>query len=146
MAAHELSAADQQAVVDLVRRIYASYLQFDPALLEACDTDECTIWDLFEPDLVRGGPKARAEFRKQDMSDSKKRGPLTIDLQDPIIVDGWGDVAFARYYLDYAFQSPGALAGKVRVTTIARKIDGEWRRVHHHEGEVPTGRPAFPGD
>ncbi len=143
--ADELSAADQQAVIDLVHRIYESYLKFNPNLLEACDTDDCTIWDLFEPDLVRGGPKARAEFRSKDMTDSRKRGPLTIDVHDPIVVDGWGDVAFARYYLSYEFKPPGALAGEVRVTTIARKIDGEWRRVHHHEAHVPAGRPAFSG-
>ena len=143
MAAEELSAADQQAVVDLVHKIFSSYLKFDPSLLESCDTEDCTIWDLFEPELVRGGPRARAEFRKKDMSDSQQRGPLTIDIQEPIIVDGWDDVAFARYYLHYEFQPPGALAGQVRITTIARKIDGEWRRVHHHEAEVPTGRPKL---
>ena len=111
--ADELSAADEQAVIDLVRRIYGSYLKFNPDLMEACDTDDCTIWDLFEPDLVRGGPKARAEFRNKDMTDSRKRGPLSIDVHDPIVVDGWGDVAFARYYLSYEFKPPGALAGEV---------------------------------
>ncbi|MEE8305667.1 MAG: nuclear transport factor 2 family protein [Gammaproteobacteria bacterium] len=143
MAADALSAADQDAVAALVRRIFDSLLSFSPDLIEQCDAPDCTIWDLFEPDLVRGGPAARAEFRKKDMTDSKQRGPLSIDILDPIVVDGWGDVAFARYYLDYEFQAPGALKGQVRITTIARKIDGEWRRVHHHEGVVPTGRPAF---
>ena len=142
MGAHELSAEDKKAVASLVRRIYDSYLQFDPALLEQCDTDDCTIWDLFEPQLVRGGPRARAEFRNKDMTDSKRRGELTIDIEEPI-VDGWDDVAFARYYLAYEFKPPGALQGQVRVTTIARRIDGEWRRVHHHEGVVPTGRPGM---
>ena len=146
MAAQGLGRADKQAVVDLVHRIYSSYLKFDPALLETCDTEDCTIWDLFEPDLVRGGPKARAAFRNKDMSDSRKRGPLTIDIEEPIVVDGWDDVAFARYYLSYEFKPPGALSGRVRVTTIARRVDGEWRRVHHHEGDVPGGRPPFPGD
>lgn len=146
MAADNLSAADQQAVVALVRRIYSAYLQYDPNLLEALDTEDCTIWDLFEPELVRGGAAARAEFRKKDMSDSVQRGPLTIDIHDPIVVDGWGDVAFARYYLSYEFKPPGALAGDVRVTTIARNIGGEWRRVHHHEAIVPTGRPPLTGE
>lgn len=143
MTANELSADDSEAVAALVRRIFDSYLSFSPDLLEQCDTEDCTIWDLFERDLVRGGPAARAEFRKKDMTDSQQRGPLSIDILDPIVVDGWNDVAFARYYLDYEFKSPGALKGQVRITTIARKIDGEWRRVHHHEGAVPTGRPAF---
>jgi hypothetical protein len=52
-------------------------------------------------------------------------------------------VAFARYYLNYEFKPPGPLAGRVRITTIARKVDGQWRRVHHHEAEVPTGRPEL---
>ena len=131
---------DKRDVVALVHRIFDSYLKFDPELLEQCDAPECTIWDLFEPDLVRGGPQARAEFRKKDMSESQQRGPLTIDIDEPV-VDVWGDFAVARYYLDYEFQPPGALKGRVRITTVARRIDGEWRRVHHQEGEVPTGRP-----
>lgn len=143
MVADELSAEEKDAVAALVRQIFDSYLKFSPELLEQCDTSDCTIWDLFEPDLVRGGPAARAEFRRKDMTDSKQRGPLSIEIREPIVVDGWNDVAFARYYLDYEFQPPGALSGRVRITTIARKIDGQWRRVHHHEGVVPTGRPAF---
>lgn len=131
---------DQRDVVALVHRIFDSYLQFDPELLEQCDAPECTIWDLFEPDLVRGGAAARAEFRQKDMSESQQRGPLTIDIEEPV-VDVWGDFAVARYYLDYEFQPPGALRGRVRITTVARRIDGEWRRVHHQEGEIPTGRP-----
>ena len=131
---------DQRDVVALVHRIFDSYLQFDPELLEQCDAPECTIWDLFEPDLVRGGAAARAEFRQKDMSESQQRGPLTIDIEEPV-VDVWGDFAVARYYLDYEFQPPGALRGRVRITTVARRIDGEWRRVHHQEGQVPTGRP-----
>jgi len=133
---------DKREVVALVHRIYDSYLKFDPELLEQCDAPECTIWDLFEPDLVRGGAAARAEFRKQDMTESQQRGPLTIDIDAPI-VDVWGDFAVARYHLDYEFQPPGALKGRVRITTVARRIDGEWRRVHHQEGAVPTGRPRI---
>lgn len=136
------SQSDEKAVVELVHRIFNSYQQFDPALLEQCDAPECTIWDLFEPDLVRGGSAARAEFRKKDMSDSVQRGPLSIEIEEPV-VDIWGDFAVARYYLDYEFQPPGALKGRVRITTVARRIDDEWRRVHHHEGAVPTGRPPL---
>jgi ketosteroid isomerase-like protein len=133
---------DKKAVVQLVHRVFNSYQQFDPELLDKCDAPECTIWDLFEPDLVRGGSSARAEFRKKDMSDSRQRGPLSINIEAPV-VDVWGDFAVARYYLDYAFKPPGALEGRVRITTVARRIDGEWRRLHHHEGIVPTGRPPL---
>ncbi len=52
--------SDKQAVARLVHRIYNSYQQFDPDLLNQCDTPECTLWDLFEPDLVQGGSAARA--------------------------------------------------------------------------------------
>jgi ketosteroid isomerase-like protein len=133
---------DKKAVAQLVHRVFNSYQQFDPELLDQCDTPECTIWDLFEPDLVHGSSAARAEFRKKDMSDSRQRGPLSINIEEPV-VDVWGDFAVARYYLDYEFKSPGALKGRVRITTVARRINGEWRRVHHHEGVVPTGRPPL---
>jgi len=142
MSSDDQTAADKKAVAQLVKRIFDSYLKFDPELLDQCDAPECTIWDLFEPDLVRGGRAGRAEFRKKDMSESQKRGPLTIEIDDPV-VDVWGDFAVARYYLSYAFKPPGALEGRVRITTVARRIDGEWRRVHHHEGAVPTGRPPI---
>ena len=138
-------AADKHAVTQLVKRIFDSYLKFDPELLDQCDAPECTIWDLFEPDLVRGGSAGRAEFRKKDMADSQKRGPLSIEIEEPV-VDVWGDVAVARYYLNYQFEPPGALAGRVRITTVARRMEGEWRRVHHHEGAVPAGRPPLTDD
>ena len=136
------SGNDEKAVVALVHRIFDSYQKFDPALLEQCDAPECTIWDLFEPELVHGGSAARASFRKKDMSDSVKRGPLSIEIESPL-VDVWGDFAVARYYLDYEFKAPGAMKGRVRITTVARRIDGVWRRVHHHEGAVPSGRPPL---
>ncbi|MDJ0927259.1 MAG: nuclear transport factor 2 family protein [Gammaproteobacteria bacterium] len=138
-------AADKQAVTDLVHRIFSTYQQFDPDRLNECDAPECTIWDLFEPELVQGGPEARKKFRQKDMSDSVKRGPLSIDIEPPV-VDIWDDFAVARYYLNYEFQPPGALKGAVRITTVARRIDGEWKRVHHHEGAVPTGRPPLTAD
>lgn len=134
-------ARDKAAVVALVHRIFDSYQQYEPSLVEQCDAPECTIWDLFEPQLVVGGSAARAEFRKKDMADSQQRGTLHIHIEEPL-VDVWGDFAVARYYLDYEFEPPGALSGRVRITTVARRIDGAWRRVHHHEGVVPTGRPA----
>ncbi len=133
---------DKRAVAKLVKNVFTAYQTFEPSRVDLCDAPECTIWDLFEPDLVRGGSAAREEFRKQDMSDSAKRGPLSINIEEPII-DIYDDVAVARYYLDYEFKPPGALAGRVRITTVARRIDGEWRRVHHHEGVVPTGRPPM---
>lgn len=142
MSSDQQNQADKQAVAELVKRIFDSYQQFDPGLLEQCDAPECTIWDLFEPDLVQGGSAARARFRKKDMSDSSRRGALSIDIEEPL-VDVWGDFAVARYYLDYEFQPPGALKGRVRITTVARRIDGQWRRVHHHEGAVPMGRPPL---
>ncbi len=133
---------DEQAVAKLVADVFAAYQTFKPSQVDLCDAPECTIWDLFEPDLVRGDSAAREEFRKQDMSDSAKRGALSINIEEPII-DIYDDVAIARYYLDYEFEPPGALAGRVRITTVARRIEGEWRRVHHHEGVVPTGRPPM---
>lgn len=142
MTSESTVAADKNAVTQLVKRIFDAYLQFDPELLEQCDAPECTIWDLFEPDLVHGGSAGRAAFRKKDMADSQQRGPLSIEIEEPL-VDVWGDFAVARYYLNYEFAPPGALQGRVRITTVARRLDGAWRRVHHHEGVLPAGRPAL---
>ena len=64
----EQLAADKLAVAELVDRDQL-HAQFDPSLVDQCDTPDCTIWDLFEPQLVHGGRKARAEFREKDMTD-----------------------------------------------------------------------------
>jgi len=56
-------------------------------------------------------------------------------------VDVWGDVAVARYLLEFEYQPPGALIGTVRITDVLRRIDGRWLIVHHHEGLVPAGPP-----
>ena len=81
-------------------------------------------------------------FEKKTCRTPKSPQTLTINIEEPV-VNVWGDFAVARYYLDYAFEPPGVLEGRVRITTVARRIDGEWRRVHHHEGVVPTGRPPL---
>ena len=93
---------DRRAVRDLVHRVFDSYAQYDPALVDQCDVDDCTVWDLFEPDLVKGGRQAREEFRKKDMSDSSARGELIMNIEEPLI-DVWGDFAVARYYLHALF-------------------------------------------
>mgnify|MGYP003909413743 CR=1 FL=1 len=54
-----------------------------------------------------------------------------------------GPVAVARYYLDFAFEPPNAASGRVRVTTVLERKNGAWKRVHHHEGISPEGRPPL---
>lgn len=127
-----------------IRSIYGAFLQFDADAIERGDADDCTVWDVWYPDLVRG-KAARAAFRAEDMAAAKRRGPLRINLEPPVVTFH-GNVAIARYYLDFAFEPPNATSGRVRVTTVFERdptAPAGWRRLHHHEGMMPTGRPPF---
>ncbi|MCL6647837.1 MAG: nuclear transport factor 2 family protein [Chloroflexi bacterium] len=131
----------QREIEAAIQRIYRSYLQFDPAGIEQGDAEDCTLWDLWTPQLIRGAAE-RAAFRADDMAASRQRGPLTIEIEPPLVTRHQ-DVAVARYYLNFAFQPPDATSGRVRVTSVFERTPSGWRRVHHHEGIVPTGRPPL---
>lgn len=70
----------------------------------------------------------------------KARGPLSFSVAEPV-VDVWGDVAVARYVVDFIYQPPCAASGQVRITDVLRRTPSGWLIVHHHEGLVPTGPP-----
>ena len=130
---------DGQDIAALIRGIYQAFAEGRLAAIEEALAQECTVWDVFTPELIRGRGE-RARFHAADQAQMRARGPLRWQLGEPL-VDVWGDVAVARYVLDFEYQPPRALAGSVRVTDVLRRLEGRWLIVHHHEGVVPSGPP-----
>lgn len=133
-----MSAAEIEAVIEA---IFEGFKRQDVAAMESCMTQDCTVWDVFQPQLVCG-KQERAAYHKVDIGQSVRRGKLTIDIDRPL-VRSFGDFAIACYYLHFTYEPPNAIKGDVRITNVFRRIDGRWQIEHHHEGMVPAGIPPL---
>ncbi len=136
-------AHPEEAVEQVIREMYRAFTEHRPQDIEAALHEDCTIWDVFTPQLIRGRAE-RDRFHAADQAQSQARGPLALTVDAPV-VSVWGDVAVARYYLDFRYEPPNAAAGRVRITSVLRRHVGSWRIVHHHEGLVPAGVPPVEG-
>ena len=135
------SDRDAQEIARMIRANFDAFMAGDIATMRTMDHTDSTIWDLFEPKLFVGAA-ARERFRTNDRAQSQKRGKLTMTVDEPL-TEVWGDTALARYTLHFSYEPPNATRAHVRITDVFRRIDGRWLRVHHHEGEVPTGIPPI---
>ena len=133
--------SEEQDIVALIRANFDAFGAGSAEGMRVMDHPDGTIWDVFLPDLIVG-PDGRAEFRRGDIEQSKKRGKLVLTIDDPI-VDVWDGTALARYYLRFTYDPPNATSGFVRISDVYRNIGGKWLRMHHHEGMVPTGVPPI---
>lgn len=132
---------DARAVEELVRDIFKCFVEHRTDDMAARIHESCTIWDVFVPDLLMGAAE-KEKYYAADREQSQARGPLTLTIEDPVI-DVWGDIGLARYYLNFDYRPPNATSGRVRITTVALRENGVWKMVHHQEGMVPTGVPAY---
>lgn len=132
---------DAKQIEALIRGIFDSFATHRPEDIAARTHRDYTVWDVFVPDLIIGR-EAQAKYRQDDQRQSKARGPLTLNVETPYITV-WGDFAVARYYLNFDYAPPHATSGRVRITTVLLREDGQWKTVHHHEGIVPTGVPPY---
>jgi len=130
---------DEVAIRGLIRGIYEAFAEGRVDRIEEALVSDCTVWDLFTPGLIRGREE-RARFHATDQEQMRARGPLSWRLGE-LLVDVWGDVAVARYVLDFEYLPPRPIAGSVRITDVLRRLDGRWLIAHHHEGLVPAGPP-----
>lgn len=131
--------ADSRAIATLVRGIYEAFASGNVGVIEDALAEDCTVWDVFTPQLIRGREE-RERFHADDQRQKSSRGALTWSLDEPL-VDVWGDTAVARYVLEFAYAAPRAVGGTIRITDVLRRRDGRWRIVHHHEGTMPSGVP-----
>jgi ketosteroid isomerase-like protein len=124
----------------VIATIYASFAAGDVRGIDSCLDDAATIWDVFTPELIVGRAQ-RDEFHARDQAQMRARGRLHLDV-GPAMVDVRGDVAWARYVVNFRYEPPGETCGQVRVTDVLVLRPEGWRVVHHHEGLAPAGPPS----
>jgi ketosteroid isomerase-like protein len=135
------AAAAAREIETAIRRMFRDFMEHRPDEVEAALHPDCTIWDVFVPQLIQGREE-RARFHAQDQAQAQARGPLTMSIDAPV-VSVWGDTALARYYLRFRYDAPNATEGTVRISSVFRREHGRWLIVHHHEGIVPGGVPPL---
>ncbi len=137
-----MSTDERDEIVRMIKANFAAFTAHSIDGMKAMDHPDGTIWDMFEPELFVGA-EGRARFRKNDVGQSKMRGKLTLNVEDPVLVDIWDNTALARYYLNFYYDPPNPMANRIRVTDVYQRVDGRWMRRHHHEGTLPTGVPPI---
>ncbi|GGO61931.1 YybH family protein [Nonomuraea cavernae] len=140
----ETTPAERQELDRLRQLITTLFENFGNGDIDAMETllaDDCTLWDLFVPDLVVGRQQ-RLDFHETDRAQSKARGEFAWNINF-VREEMWGDVALLCYYFDFTYGEPNAMSASVRITDLLRRRDGEWKIVHHHEGRTPEP-PSFP--
>jgi ketosteroid isomerase-like protein len=124
-----------------IRGMFQDFMEHRPDGVESALHPDCTVWDVFTPDLIQGREN-RAKFHEADQAQAQARGPLTMSI-DGLVTSVWGDFAIARYLVRFVYQPPNAAAGVVRITSVLRREGGRWQIVHHHEGLMPAGVPPI---
>ena len=124
-----------------VRSIFQSFAARSESGIENSLAENCTVWDVFEPEFISGRAE-RDEFHRRDRAQSEARGALSWNLV-PVKATLLGDVAIAAYYLDFEYQPPGAAEGRVRITDVLKRTGDGWQIIHHHEGLSPQGPPPL---
>ena len=133
--------AGQHDIWNLIQGVFDSFADRDVQGMEDVLHEECTVWDLFEPELIQGREEREA-FHERDKTQSMARGALRISI-DPLKLDVYDDVAVARYWLEFDYEPPNATSGRVRITDVLLRTPNGWLIVHHHEGMAPPGVPPI---
>ncbi len=133
---------DDKAVCEtVVKRIWDRFHARDPQGMLACMHPACTVWDIFQPQLVTR--RHIEAYVASDYDQSMARGTLTHTL-DHFVTDVWGDTAIVRFLLSFEYKPPNALSGSARITCVLRRFPAEgWLVVHMHEGHIPSGIPPI---
>lgn len=135
--------AGKHEIWRLIGGVFDSFAGRDVDGMEDLLDEDCTLWDVFEPELIEGREE-RMAFHERDKTQSMARGRLSISI-DPLKLDVYHDVAVARYWLAFDYEPPNATSGRVRITDVLLRTPHGWRIVHHHEGMVPAGVPPLGG-
>ena len=131
----------QHEIWNLIQGVFDAFEGRNVQGMEDVLHEDCTLWDLFEPELISGKAEREA-FHERDKAQSMARGRLSISI-DPLKLDVYGEVAVARYWLSFDYEPPNATSGRVRITDVLLRAPGGWRIVHHHEGMAPAGVPPI---
>ena len=135
-----IESAEVAAVESRVRAVWDRFVAQDPKGMLALLHPECTVWDVFQPNLVT---KADIEaYVARDFEQSSARGKLHHRM-DNFRTTVWGDFAICRFNAWHRYEPPNPHEGHGRTTCVLRKFpDRGWLLVHVHEGARPTGIPS----
>ncbi len=131
--------AAEQEIWKLIQGVFDAFEGRDVGGMEDLLHEDCTLWDVFEPELISGRAEREA-FHQRDKAQSMARGRLSISVH-PLKLDIFQEVAVARYWLQFNYQPPNATSGRVRITDVLLRRPDGWRIMHHHEGMAPQGAP-----
>ena len=124
-----------QEIRSIIYSMFEAFQNGDTKRIESFLHKDASVWDVFTPELIVG-EKNLNDFHQLDQQQKISRGPLFIEVEKPII-SNFGSLCLALYCVNFAYQEPNALTGKVRVTDVFIKENNQWKIVHHHEGLVP---------
>lgn len=131
--------AELAEVWTVITGMYEGYTAGDRERIDSFLDPEATIWDSATRELIRG----RTELNNvRDGRPTSEDGPDETGLTAyDQVVDVFGDLALARYWLRVDYRAaPPELA---RITAVLRRAgsDGHWLVVHLHEdihGQLAT--------
>ena len=134
-------SSSEHEIWNLIQGVFNAFEGRDVKGMEDVLHEDCTLWDVFEPELISGRAEREA-FHERDKAQSIARGRLSFSIH-PLKLDRFNDVAVARYWLEFNYEPPNAASGRVRITDVLLRAPGGWQIVHHHEGMAPTGAPPI---
>lgn len=124
-------SADQLAVWNEMKSMYAGFLTGDRARTDAHMHPEITVWDTVVRDIADGLVDYNA-LRAARPTDPDQPRIATITCHQPI-VSVWGDTAVMRHTLEADYVDDAAPHEFVRASSAWRRVGGDWMLVHSHE-------------
>src|ERR1700755_1982875 len=119
-----MSQSAEQQVETVIEDMFRAFMEHRPADIEAALHPDCTLWDVFVPDLIQGRAN-RDKYHAADQAQMQARGHLTLNT-DSYVINVWDDTALARYYVRFKYEPPNPVEGVVRITTVLRHEGGKW--------------------
>ena len=124
-----------EIIKEIITAIFDAFQSGNTDEIEKHLHDEASVWDVFTPEMIIGR-KNLEDFHDRDQEQKESRGNLSSVLEKPLVRE-WNDIAVATYCLEFEYQEPNALKGKVRITDVFVLENEHWKIFHHHEGIVP---------
>ncbi len=131
---------DVAEVKRVVEQVWEHFANQDPEAMLGLLHETCTVWDVFQPQLV--DKASIASYVAADFAQSAARGKLSRAMRD-FVIHIWDDTALVRFYSSYRYEPPHAISGNGRTTVVLRRFPEGWRFVHVHEGHIPGGIPPL---